>query len=828
MADVSAGSVSYQFKADVSDFQAGMKQVQDDLRNAGQQASEAASKISKELNSASKAANDNTGAVKLNRMQWMELSAAVRHSIDALAAGASPMRVLAMEGTKASAVFSSGTGGVAGTMRALVGAINPVTAAIVAATAAIAGIIIVGKQWSDEYQKLEKVAKVTTLAIGDLMRMQQIADRGLEKFDVNKGMTEFAKNLREAQVAGGDMAELLKKNGIAITDAAGRARPLKDVFVDVAKLISSANNEVDKMKFAEKMGIGADGVEFMERYTKAIRDGNDQLTEGEKRIIEYKKKAAEFDKAWQDIWEGFVRRVKSAMYDGIIAVIDFTKSAIDATVNAYNKMKQATIELMANIVGLFQGTKAAIVAAWSNLPAAFELLAKSIYNGFVQAIQDALNTVIGLVNRAADFIRSIPGMLANVWKTIVDSVTSFIQQAVSTISQWLVKIPDLLAELGSNIASLFQKLLQAVSDIWSNLPTILENFAKMAVNKLVEIVQNGLNIMVSAFNQVLGLFNGGKLSEINLDGAKLTLSADAQDMGKKITESFTQGLQQGRAKVQATYKDVLDPPKTAGAQVDSISKNAEKTIKGLYDKKDGGGAKEGLDTIQRYIEQLRLATAEARLEVEYFGKSNQEKQIAINLEKLNTAAKKAGRDATEEEKQAVIDTTKELVKQQDLLQKMKDIKQATQALADAFTDALDSWIVKGEKFNSVLKNMLQSLSSMALKAVFSGTGPFAGIMGTANGGGFFNNILGSLFSGFRASGGDVMGGKAYVVGEKGPELFIPGADGGIVSNDNLRGGGRGQTINFNVTSPDAGSFARSEQQISAMLARAVKRGQRSM
>lgn len=42
------------------------------------------------------------------------------------------------------------------------------------------------------------------------------------------------------------------------------------------------------------------------------------------------------------------------------------------------------------------------------------------------------------------------------------------------------------------------------------------------------------------------------------------------------------------------------------------------------------------------------------------------------------------------------------------------------------------------------------------------------------------------FGGFRADGGDVDSDQVHVVGEDGPELFIPGADGTIVSNDKLK------------------------------------------
>jgi hypothetical protein len=50
-------------------------------------------------------------------------------------------------------------------------------------------------------------------------------------------------------------------------------------------------------------------------------------------------------------------------------------------------------------------------------------------------------------------------------------------------------------------------------------------------------------------------------------------------------------------------------------------------------------------------------------------------------------------------------------------------------------------------------------------------------------------------AGKRASGGPVSGGGAYLVGEQGPELFVPGQSGGIVPNGDLGGG---TTINIHM------------------------------
>jgi len=52
----------------------------------------------------------------------------------------------------------------------------------------------------------------------------------------------------------------------------------------------------------------------------------------------------------------------------------------------------------------------------------------------------------------------------------------------------------------------------------------------------------------------------------------------------------------------------------------------------------------------------------------------------------------------------------------------------------------------------------------------------------------------------RASGGAVVGGQAYLVGEAGPEIFVPGASGSIIPNHALGNGGglniRGGTFNI--------------------------------
>ncbi len=89
------------------------------------------------------------------------------------------------------------------------------------------------------------------------------------------------------------------------------------------------------------------------------------------------------------------------------------------------------------------------------------------------------------------------------------------------------------------------------------------------------------------------------------------------------------------------------------------------------------------------------------------------------------------------------------------------------------------------------------------------------------------SIAGAILpvGGARAAGGPVDAGTPYLVGEKGPELFVPGASGAIAPNGALGGGGG---IVFNVTTPDAASFVKSQSQIAALLSRALAKGQRNL
>lgn len=163
-------------------------------------------------------------------------------------------------------------------------------------------------------------------------------------------------------------------------------------------------------------------------------------------------------------------------------------------------------------------------------------------------------------------------------------------------------------------------------------------------------------------------------------------------------------------------------------------------------------------------------------------------------------------------------------------------RQFGNTLTRAFTDVA----VRGRKLSDVVKGLALSLSKTALNAAIN---PIQKSLSQGLG-----NIFNQAFAFQRggvlaqgtpvpfATGGVISGpmtfplanGRMGLAGEAGAEAILPlarGSDGRLGVKAQGQGG---VSITFNITSPDADSFRRSESQIAAMLNRTVNRGSRNL
>ena len=125
-------------------------------------------------------------------------------------------------------------------------------------------------------------------------------------------------------------------------------------------------------------------------------------------------------------------------------------------------------------------------------------------------------------------------------------------------------------------------------------------------------------------------------------------------------------------------------------------------------------------------------------------------------------------------------------------------KEAAKILGQGFEKA----IVNGEKLSDVLKQIGKDLMQLLIRR--SITNPLVDAIGGFN--------FSSIFGGGKAIGGPVSSGSAYMVGENGPEMFMPTQSGNIVSNSGMSGMG-GSTYYIDARGADRSGLARLEQMI---------------
>ena len=87
-----------------------------------------------------------------------------------------------------------------------------------------------------------------------------------------------------------------------------------------------------------------------------------------------------------------------------------------------------------------------------------------------------------------------------------------------------------------------------------------------------------------------------------------------------------------------------------------------------------------------------------------------------------------------------------------------------------------------------------------------------------------NFAVGSVLDnmGFKAVGGPVSKNKPYVVGEHGPELFVPHSGGKVVPNNQLGGGGANITVNVDASGSSVEGDANEAAQLGNMLGQAIQ------
>jgi lambda family phage tail tape measure protein len=124
-------------------------------------------------------------------------------------------------------------------------------------------------------------------------------------------------------------------------------------------------------------------------------------------------------------------------------------------------------------------------------------------------------------------------------------------------------------------------------------------------------------------------------------------------------------------------------------------------------------------------------------------------------------------------------------------------QKATQGMEDLIINFAKTGKFEFKGFmNSILEELLRSQVRSLMAQIFNLSGKSA-----TNAGGLLG---GSIIPGFLAQGGSAMAGMPYVVGENGPEMFVPNQSGTVIPNNQLAGAST--YVTYNINAVDAMSF----------------------
>lgn len=194
----------------------------------------------------------------------------------------------------------------------------------------------------------------------------------------------------------------------------------------------------------------------------------------------------------------------------------------------------------------------------------------------------------------------------------------------------------------------------------------------------------------------------------------------------------------------------------------------------------GGGDTSGKKSaLQTLVEQLALEEA-------LLGKSSARQRVIKALGVTFTETNPDIVNALTEQIKAIQDANAEMKKQQNL----------ANSISNSFEDAMMSIVDNTKSVEDAFRQMAADIIKQLYRVlvVQSMVGSFDAGSGEGSGlAGFFGGMLKP-----RAKGGPVAAGQPYLVGERGPELFVPSSNGGVVANDKM-GGGVTVVQNLNIS-----------------------------
>jgi len=369
------------------------------------------------------------------------------------------------------------------------------------------------------------------------------------------------------------------------------------------------------------------------------------------------------------------------------------------------------------------------------------------------------------VGNAIALIIDIVTSLGQTFKQVFDGIKQVVGPFFSEFFDIAVKVLGFIIEQVAYVGIAFGELLELLPGVDSTVTDFFTNVQNAAKNAR----EQGLDVFSDSAEGLFGEFTIG--------------STAARDAFAKFTEQVKSRASEARAAAETVAEAAKQV--TGDAIIDIAS-----------------GAAGAGETVQKFSDLFKQLKEEFA-DIDSFDLYNA--QVEKLQELYNT-----GKISLLEYKKAKEELDKVFSENNELY---ASYGKAIEGISQGITDSLTNAIMEGESLVDGLKDTFKkavtqmiadSLRLQIIQPLLQGI--FGGSFGpggyTPGGGGLLGNFFSSLFGGKRASGGPIMKGRPYVVGEAGPEVIVPDTNGNVVPNNGLGGG----AVTYNINAVDARSF----------------------
>ena len=433
----------------------------------------------------------------------------------------------------------------------------------------------------------------------------------------------------------------------------------------------------------------------------------------------------------------------------------------------------------------------------------------------------------------------------------VKALEAFGKQAVVLGNNLSVIFTTVLANIAKAVQPLLQSLSErlgktaAVRRFQAQDPSTLEGLDKLAFDILDPQLGTKGKSPFKLFDRdkPIQLFGTTPFEQLRNRATELGLPKDV-DLRKFATERATKAAPGFEMPVLDRIEfeaGLVELPKDRSARIkrenmiaaserriQNLQAEAEKTkeislIRGRIAAAEEAGDKQLVERLRGEEKAAEIVRKKARLLSRIPKDLDAQQRLTEELAIKDTirAEQLANQEATQRRIAKVIrdEQLEAIKKQEELYKQLGDT--VKDGLVDSIKAAIDDTRTLGDALANMLNRMadqfLQLAANMALYGNLQGT--LRNAQGQRTGGGIFGAIVNAVLPG-RALGGSVSEGRPYLVGERGPELFVPGAQGNIVPNNAM--GSTSVVVNVDASGTEVQGNQGNADQLGRLIGQAVQ------